>query len=155
MLNCRRCRKCVYISMITSLVGSASVLSMMRVSGIASEKKNYIPMYIVGAIFWLGIILTYVLTGVASYNRKKAIELGYGEDFVHKIGIISFFENREAKVADLVMAGSILFVIYEILSGFDQDIVILISIFLTIYSVHMHCILNGKNYYFSKVNSDI
>ena len=141
--------------MLTSLLASISVFFMTKVSGIANEKKDNTPMYIVGAIFWLGLILTYVLTGIASYNRKKAVEIGYGEDFIHRIGVISFFKNREAKVTDIVMAGNILFVLFELLSGFDKDVIILTSIFFTIFSVHMHCILNGKNYHYVKLTKDI
>lgn len=164
----KKCRMCVYLSIITCLIGSGATFFVVRATDIANHQENDVPMYIVGGVFWAGLLLTYLLVLLASVFRKKALQLGYGveqglydtdeESKVKRpgrIGMFSFFRNKEATITDVIMVCSMLLAIGELLFGVDTGIIVLISIFLTIFSVHMHGILNGKNYYYLRVSKDI
>lgn len=104
---------------------------------------NVILAYLVGVLFWVGLIVGIVLLLVINKHRKA------DESFRVKKklpGIISFFSNQYAIVADVVTAISLIFLlVFLFVPWFNQGVTVaLIAIFL--FAFNMHCVLNGMNF---------
>lgn len=112
--------------------------------------------YFTGIVFWLFLILGYVLFFQVSkhrkeYERTRSAEAdGEGRrrsrEYKKTPGIICFFSNRYAVVADIAMIiFFILSLVFLLIPSLSQNAaIIFISLF--ILSLHMHGILNGVNY---------
>lgn len=103
-----------------------------------------------GAMFWISLVGGAVTQCVLSHKRKA----WYIKNHVRrsktkkKIGIVSFFENPPAVCADTVLilgaAGLVVALIATRAAGYVCYV--MMSIF--VFSACIHCILNGKIYYY-------
>ena len=72
-----------------------------------------------------------------------------------KPGILSVFQTRPGKIADLILAGSATLLIVLMIADIGKENIQLILLFSTVLSFRMHCILNGRNYkYIQKKGKD-
>ena len=113
----------------------------------ASMKKEatQIPMFISGGGFWIGLIGTVAVAVMINNARKRSDRLGKKRPEMKQLGLISFFKNREAKIADIVMFVSIIcFIVTRICTDNIYWLFIFLASF--VFSFGMHCMLNGKNY---------
>lgn len=101
-------------------------------------------------LFWSGMI-SVIVTQVKLTNIFKSSK-EYNEKFrKRKIGIACFFSNRYASIADLVCVLSLILLIISFFLGEKMGYfycVIYIIWFIFLFSFSMHCILNGKKYYY-------
>ena len=102
-------------------------------------------------LFWVCLIAGYVLLFVISGHRKK-YEKNASRDNRRKAksgsrpGIICFFSNRAAVIADFAMIGFfILNLVFMFIPGVSRTFSY-ISLSLLVFAIHMHCILNGVNF---------
>lgn len=117
--------------------------------GSSNKEKTMLFMYLSGAFFWLGLIGTACMTFAIIHGRKKCDQ--FNEQFSNKkrFGLIHFFQNKEATIADIAMFASIIgFVIAKLCSG----PLILVFAFLAafVFAFGMHCMLNGISYEYLK-----
>jgi len=87
----------------------------------------------------LGIVFFLILNRL----RKKDIT------FARKgtIGLFRFFGNVPARVFDtLLIIGVTALIVSLLLIRTLPEIIILAGTFITVFSLEMHCMLNGKNY---------
>ena len=110
----------------------------------------------VGVVFWLFLILGYVVfsriaahrkqyekTHVESRSDKERLQK---DDNKKKPGIICFFSNPYAVAADIALLISLAVnVIFLFIPNANQTVEI-IFISILVFSLHMHCILNGVNF---------
>lgn len=103
-----------------------------------------------GVMFWISVIMGIVTQCVLSYRRKA----WYGIHHIrkgrtsHKIGVISFFKNVPAIVADIVAALSLIGLVIVMVVTNGTGYICYISVSLFVLSFSMHCIFNGKIYHY-------
>ncbi len=125
-----------------------SVLSVAFViMPIASAQKDLsqIPLMISGAFLWGGSIGT-VVSALKFNKAVKKIDKPKDKK-KNQLGLICFFKNKEAKIADIAMFISIIcFIVVKICRGNLYLQFVLLAMF--VFSFGMHCMLNGKNYFY-------
>lgn len=150
---------------LTLIFLSVSSLSLMlaTIADFKGDTFKVILAYLAGAVFWLFLILGYVTFFVLSKHRKvyektkeKAERSEHRRDVGSRSskrplpGILRFFSNRYAAVADLAMGISI--ILLFVLRNNQIATIIIVSIL--VLSVHLHGILNGINFkYTTEINA--
>lgn len=109
-----------------------------------------------GLMFWVSLLLGLITQGVLSHRRK----VWYANHnsraaAARKIGLISWFKNRYAAIADVMTLLSLVatVVVYVLTDGVGY--ICYVMAFLLVFSFCMHCILNGKNFYYVKNGKDL
>ncbi len=140
----RRRRERMLILYVTFLLILSIGIMLMPIASVQKEATE-IPMFISGGCFWIGLIGTVYTTLKINRARKRSHRRRNKEPEAKQLGLISFFKNREAVIADITMFTSIF---CFIIARFCSDNLYLMFIFLAlfIFSFGMHCMLNGKNY---------
>lgn len=130
-----------YILFMVVLAASVLVMPFTSKNGIT----NNTLMYISGGLFWLGLIGTIVMAVVINNHRKRNSKLSKTAGSDGQLGLIHFFQNKEASVCDVIMIASLVCFIGSTMIRVDQVVqFILLATF--IFSFGMHCMLNGINY---------
>ena len=125
---------------------SVSILLMpMAVQMGQQDRKMTV---LIGLVFWISAIAGYVLAAMANSERKWYIK--------HKVdgnvnmncrpGIAEFFTNVPATVADVTMILSFLMFVIIGFTEWKYEYVSYILLFLSVFSLHMHCMFNGRIY---------
>lgn len=134
---------------------SSFSLVLVPFSDYEGNTINAVTAIIAGVLFWLFLILGYlVFSRIAKHRRlyeKKATSSDNGRfsraDNKKKPGIICFFSNIFALVADIVLILSFILTLVIIIFIPTTSLVIqIILISLLLFSLHMHCVLNGINF---------
>lgn len=132
-------------SLICMIIFAASFLLMPVANSISlNEGKNGF-LYTVGIMFWGSLLVSQVLTLLVSIKRKKGCEK---RDTQKLPGIVSFFSNKEARIADILAA--IFIVIFAVCVFATDSYLIYVFMFLSVLLFEAHCVLNGKNYKYIK-----
>lgn len=133
------------LSLLCMVLFAASFLLMPAANSVSlNEGKNGF-LYAVGITFWIMLVASQVFMLIVSLKRRKDSEKGKTKKLP---GVISFFSNKEAKMADL---SAIVFIIAFIICVFATDsYLIYVFLFLAVLSFEAHCVLNGKNYIYIK-----
>ena len=115
-----------------------------------SFKKNMnLPLYLVGALFWLTLISTIYMAVRINNSRRRNLAFNEKYGSLKKLALIHFFQNKKALIMDAVMFASIIaFVITRFLNGGLIIQFLFVSMF--VFSFGMHCMLNGINYIYIK-----
>ncbi len=133
-----------YLSIGFMALFAASFLMMPVANGISlNEGKNGI-LYLVGIVFWLSFLLSQVMMITVSIKRKA--DKRYSKK--KRLGLISFFSNREATIADILTA--VFTAVFVICTLTTDSYLIYVFLCLAVLSFEMHCVLNGKNYAYIK-----
>lgn len=104
---------------------------------------------IAGLIFWISLATGTATQIVLTRHRK----MWYVSNRVRvrkstRTGVISFFKNAYATVADIALMLSLIGLIVVMVATHGIGYICYVFISLFIFSFSMHCILNGKNYYY-------
>lgn len=137
----------------TGFLALLSVGVLLMPIGINIKDKTLLLMYFSGTAFWTGAIGTIYMT--FKINRYKKSDHGFNELYGNdkQIGLIHFFQNKEAIIMDISMLLSAVFFI--IVKIFNVNIFLLYIFFsIFIFTFGMHCMLNGKNYKYIKYISE-
>lgn len=131
---------------------SFSIFLMPIVNSFKNETK--IPMYIVGALFWIALILTIRMAIRINNSRRRnsAFNSKYGN--LKKLALIHFFQNKKALIMDAIMFASLIaFIITRLIT--DNLIIQFLFVSMFAFSFGMHCMLNGINYIYIKHKSTV
>lgn len=122
---------------------SLSVAIMPCVSYI-SERMRFWSV-INGILFWSGV--AGVIFFALNINKSRCSDTNYNKKYAEKMtpGIVLFFQNEYAKIADIMMFISITGIVITLVFT-KNNIVIFIMFSAFIFSFGMHCMLNGINY---------
>lgn len=133
-------RRIMLISILCFAVSSLSFF-LIPFSNFRSSGIEQTMAYMVGGLFWLGLISGLIVTTILSHIRKKD-----SKKKNRLPGVLCFFKNKRAKQCDVTMfIALVLFIISQKLLGLYHWVsIILLSI--TLFSVYLHSILNGNNY---------
>lgn len=124
-------------------LSSLSIAFMPLGVSISEDSKSL--MYIVGATFWISLIGMVFVSLKINRNRKRSRIFNAENGNKKQLGLIHFFQNKEAKIVDIALFGAIGgFIIVRIfVSNLNVSFILFaISVFL----FGMHCMLNGINY---------
>ncbi len=149
-----RKQKADYVLLIVSVV-SFFMLSISFLLMPIENKEDITSLsttaFFAGIMFWVSVVLGIVTQVVISVKTKKwlasnNVKIKKGRSS-KKPGIISFFKNTLATIADIAMFISLLGLVISIIA--TQGIAYICYIFLAlfVFTFSMHCILNGKSYY--------
>lgn len=120
----------------------------MPLDNLIGDVQNVWITIIVGSCFWLFLILGVITQIVLSKHYKIVFgKKQTKEDKQPKLGLISFFKNGFATLADLLMAISLIGLIVSMILSNSSGYICYIFLALLAFSFCMHCILNGKIYY--------
>jgi 4-hydroxybenzoate polyprenyltransferase len=142
-MKVRKYRRIMLISILCFAVSSLSFI-LIPFSNFRGNGVEQAMAYMVGVLFWLGLISGLVITAWLGRIRKKDSKKK------NKLpGVLCFFKNKWAMQCDIAMiAAFVLFVIFQKFMGIYHWIsIILLSI--TLFSVYLHSILNGNNYMYA------
>ncbi len=139
----RRMERLFWFAVILLLLMSATILIMP----FAAEwgEQNRAIVVLVGILFWVTTIGGYTLLGLAGLERKKHIKQNKISNDA-RIGIVTFFANRPAMVADITMILSLLLFIGLNFTIYKNDYIAYVLLFLFLASVNMHGLFNGRIY---------
>ena len=106
--------------------------------------------FMIGIMFWVFLLLGIITQVILGRVRKSWFIRNRIRRFqsTGKIGLISFVQNLPACISDGVLVLSIIGLIISVVitNGIGYACYIFLS--MTVFSFCMHCILNGKVYYF-------
>ena len=137
------------VATIVAVVLMSFPLSLMPfVSGIEEGKSNVIA-YIVAAVFWVGLLLTFI-----SAHATKRILYRSREKLIIKgciaknqpIGIISFSKDWRMWILYGITLLGLVLIITDIIIGYVPEKVMFPTISVTILSFAVHCVFDGKYY---------
>ncbi len=135
-------------AIIISLFTSSFSLILSYFGDYQGNIINVIMAYAVGVLFWLGLIIGYVLLFILSKHRKAKTKAKKC-----KPGIIVFFSNKPAKIADLTMVGSLILTLAFTFIPFLSFGIETVFLAILVFSIHMHCLFNGVNFkYINSIN---
>lgn len=138
----------VSIAALTAL--SASFL-LMPMNDSTSVNGNSAYLYISGGMFWASLVIIAIVQCVLSGYRKKWLAINRVKRMnQQRCGAISFFNNAFAIVADIATVLSLIGLIIAFVVTKGRGFVCFAMISAFVFSFGMHCILNGKIYYFIK-----
>lgn len=100
--------------------------------------------YMVGIMFWFGLIIGLIITFILGEIRKKAKFQQYPLP-----GIMCFFKNKRGRILDIVMISSLTLFIFVKLFFANYSLIWIIMLTILTFSIFMHSILNGNNYLFT------
>ena len=135
------------ISLVLMVVFAATFLLMPKASSVSLNEGNDKLLYAVGGTFWGSLLVSNVLMLVVTVLRRKSnVKLK-----CKKVpGIIAFFSNKEAMIADIATAVFAIAFIVGIFTAVSKGYLIYVFLFFLVLSFEAHCVLNGKNYAYIK-----
>ena len=149
----KKYQRFIGISGIGCLIAGLSLLfiPMVDLEGTTQQK---IFALILAAMFWTGLIVEIVFFVLANKQcnviEERLIKKGSKSFKGTKIGVISYFTCREAMIADVLAAFSLLTMIVLIILKFTNDWLFVIVAVVFFFSFNLHCFLNGRNYKYLK-----
>ena len=136
-------KKLFWFSVVSFFISSATILFMPF--GSFEPGGNNDLAYILAVAFWLFLILGIIFILIIDKQRRKNILFGITR--TEGIVFLRFFKNKPAAVFDLLLfAGAITLVVSLLIIRTLPAPVTLAATFLTVFSLEMHAMLNGKNY---------
>lgn len=127
-------KKIFILQIVSFLLSSIGICLAPFGSFYESNVKKVIAIFS-GVEFWLffvfAILLMFVIKKICNKNLKG------------KPGIISVFKNKYAKVVDVIAAVSLIGSVAVAISKTSSYLGVII-LFVFIFSVEMHCVLNGR-----------
>lgn len=107
---------------------------------------------IIGIVFWISAIGLVVVQTVLSCQKKKWYCANRIREsrFKKRSGAFSFFENAYAKRADICLAVSVIGLIVSVVLTDGVAYICYVFTATTVFFLIIHCLLNGKNYYWFK-----
>lgn len=130
-------------AVISFSVSALSLLFIIFVKGNGTKTDKIISL-IIALVFWAGIISEFVFLSNADKLRKrveKKLSLNKA-----KIGVVSFFRNREATVSDVMLFVFALILLLTTLLKARVTGIYVVLFFCVFTAAHFHSYFNGRNY---------
>ncbi len=132
---------------IISCVGICTAIAFMPFASRQKEQEYFLPIILVGVVFWAFLFIAILNLALLNYGRKKIAEKGISNNR-RRMGVLCFFSSPLATFFDILMVLSLFIMIFALNSNFLHQQIVFIIISLFIFFVCMHGLLNGKNYNF-------
>lgn len=133
-------RICIRLSELCFAISSASFLFIPK-SNFNGNNSQRTLAYMVGILFWLGLIAGAICLVIMNTKRRKAHFKKYSFP-----GALCFFKNKKAKICDFAMILSVpAFILSNQTFGLYHTLS-LVFLALSVLLIYLHSILNGNNY---------
>lgn len=140
----RKYRWMLHMSMVLMLLGSLCLLMIPSTTAEKMEQGHSQLLLLMAGAFWLTTVLAYVFLFLFSRKRKKS-DPKQEKTGIARWGLLRFFSNRPAMLADLLMLASLVaFVVLELLSVEGMAVYVIFASFVLF--LQLHGLLNGVNY---------
>lgn len=135
-----------WLAVVFLLLMSVTILFMPMASK-AGENNRQVLM-LTGTAFWGSAIIGYMMLIFANAKRKRFLKNEVGTDSKMNClpGIITFFANVPATIADVVAILSLILTVVINFTNLRYDYISYVLLFLLILSLNMHCLFNGRIY---------
>ena len=134
----------VIMALIASGVSAAAIL--LCIWAVRTEAEIFL--YLIPTIFWLALILEQVFIWKANSILKKIVEKEKIRKIQAKPGIIAPFQTKLGVIADISFIVSLVVFTVLVILNWGNDWLQFVCLFLIVLSFRVHCIANGKNYYY-------
>ena len=129
----------------TACLAVLSVSVFLMPFGMQQADQSMAMTYVAGGLFWTGLLGTVVVAACITHFRRQSREFAKLYAKHKRLGLIHFFQNKEALVCDVLMFGSFIgFIIARIWAETTVWPFVFLSVL--IFTFGMHCMLNGSNY---------
>lgn len=132
------------LSVLFMLLFSLTFLFMRPANTVLINSGDQTFLNIVGVSFWSTFALSVITTILLNVRRRKCLK-ATGKLKKERPGIIRFFSNLPAKIADIIMVISLIALVI-VMMFFSENYIIYVLLSVTLFSFLMHCVLNGENY---------
>lgn len=132
------------LSMICSCVSSAAILLCI----FAERSKSAIYLILIPTLFWVGLIVEQCLFWITNSVLRKIIKTNNVRRIYSRAGIISPFQTQLGTVADYTFIMSLILFVIFFMAEWGKDSFQFVLLFLIVSSFRIHCIANGKNYFY-------
>lgn len=108
--------------------------------------------YILATIFWISILVECVFVHLSTQERRWIERKEYRSKVLKysQPGVVSFFKNPEATVADVILFITATLVVILMWTRVKNGWMVMADISILFLSFNLHCVLNGKNYRYLK-----
>ena len=141
-------RLSIVITLVASALSSFSLSLIPLISGFGEGASNILA-YIVAAVFWLGLLLTFAAAHSTKRTlfrlREKLISKGYIKRH-NPVGALSFSSDWRMWIVYGTTILGLVLIITDIIFRYVPEIVMFPIISITILSFTTHCVLDGKYY---------
>ena len=146
MKNIRKIKLFFWFAVLFQLLMSVSILLMPIAVQMGQQYRKMT--ILIGLVFWISAIAGYVMTVIANLERKWYIKQKVDGNVKMncRAGITHFFENVPATIADVIMFMSLLLFVFLRFTEWKYEYISYILLFMLIFSLHMHCMFNGRIY---------
>lgn len=150
MRSIQKIRRLFWFAVVFIFLMSASILLMPIAVKMGEQDRKMTVL--IGIVFWLSAIAGYVLIAMANAERKWFIirKIDGNVKMNCRSGIAEFFTNVPATVADVTMIMSFLMFVIIGFTKWRYEYISFVLLFLLVFSLHMHCMFNGRIYKVTK-----
>lgn len=133
-------------------LNASTILAMPGTVEISRQTGKQLCLILLGLAFWVTLILAFVFTFIANRERRYfVIHKANGNLSMGRwIGLLSFFSNVPASVADSVMIASFVLLVILYCAKATNMYVTFVMLALFVFSFNMHAMLNGRIYLSTK-----
>ncbi len=146
MRSINRIKQLFWFSAVFLFLMSGSILIMPMATKVGEEDRSILLLS--GLVFWISCITGYTLLFMANKERKYFIrrKLNGDPSMDCKPGIITFFDNVPATIADVAMIASFLLFVGVYFTELKYEYISYVLLFILVFSLNMHCLFNGRIY---------
>ncbi len=150
MRSINRIKQLFWFATIFLLLMAGSILIMPMATKVGEEDRTVLLLS--GLVFWISCIAGYTLLFMANKERKYFIrrKLNGDPSMDCKPGIITFFDNVPATIADVAMIASFLLFVGMYFTELKYEYISYVLLFIFVFSLNMHCLFNGRIYKITK-----
>ena len=114
-----------------------------------SNIENNVAAYIIAAVFWSGLLLTFVVTCLAKKSLYQCREKMKQRGYIRKRqfpGIFHFSSHWKNIILYTVTVLGLVLIVTDVIFGYVPETVMFPVISVTILSFIIHCVIDGKYY---------
>ncbi len=146
MRSINRIKQLFWFATIFLLLMAGSILIMPMATKVGEEDRTVLLLS--GLVFWISCIAGYTLLFMANKERKYFIRRKLDGDISMgcRSGIITFFDNVPATIADVAMIASFLLFVGIYFTELKYEYISYVLLSILVFSLNMHCLFNGRIY---------
>ena len=146
MNSIQRIKRLFWLAVMFQFLMSVSILLMPMAVQMGQQDRKMTVW--IGLVFWISAIAGYLLIAMANSERKWFInrKVDGNVKMNRRPGFAEFFTNSPATVADVTMILSFLMFVIVGFTEWKYEYISYILLFLLVFSLHMHCMFNGRIY---------
>lgn len=139
-------RKCTIVFQMALLCFGISSVSLFFIPFVRGQTRLQ---YVLPAVFWVSLVAELLLFWLGNRIRKRLEEKDVAlrsTEGKKRIGLLCFAQNREALIADILLAVSVVYLVVVSRLFADRMWIVMAGIAVTYIAIQLHCICNGALY---------